>query len=264
MGYGYTLKAIGEHLGLHYPTVSKIAAAKLADLTPPLSLPREAEATRALSQHRPGGAPPGRRMRPQEERILDRALEIIAREGFQALTMRHLASRMRMSAPNLYNYFANKDELFRAIRERGFRMLLESCHAARARHEDPRERLRDIVETYLNFGIEHRACYDTMFTRPDAISAKPQGPLEPLPARDEQELPLSILRLARAALQEVLALSGPCSHEKARLGIIQLWSLMHGMIHLHNSGSLVYMSEKTRSDFWKLMDDYLLSLAPPP
>lgn len=44
-------------------------------------------------------------------RILDSALDIIIHVGMDGLTMRKLAAKMGMTAPNLYNYFSGKDEI---------------------------------------------------------------------------------------------------------------------------------------------------------
>jgi AcrR family transcriptional regulator len=56
-------------------------------------------------------------------RILQAALGIIVQEGFPALTMRRLASTIGMTAPNIYNYYKSKDELYITLVIQGFEML---------------------------------------------------------------------------------------------------------------------------------------------
>jgi len=58
-----------------------------------------------------------------QERILEAALDIIIQEGFPALTMRRIASRIGMTAPNIYNYYQSKDELYISLVIKGFEML---------------------------------------------------------------------------------------------------------------------------------------------
>ena len=56
-------------------------------------------------------------------RILDVALDIIVGEGYGNLTMRRLASKLNMTAPNIYNYYKSKDEIYIHLVIRGFNML---------------------------------------------------------------------------------------------------------------------------------------------
>jgi len=47
--------------------------------------------------------------------ILETALSLMCEDGFDALTMRKLALRLKMTAANIYNYYTNKDDLYLAI-----------------------------------------------------------------------------------------------------------------------------------------------------
>ena len=57
-------------------------------------------------------------------RILEAARELIAERGYQALTMRNLATRCRVSVPTLYNQFGSKDQLLAAAVQSHFSGLL--------------------------------------------------------------------------------------------------------------------------------------------
>src|SRR5437868_4657791 len=50
--------------------------------------------------------------------IVDAALALIDAEGLEALSTRRLAGELGMRGPTLYHYFANKDALLEAVRER--------------------------------------------------------------------------------------------------------------------------------------------------
>ncbi|HVW27241.1 MAG TPA: TetR/AcrR family transcriptional regulator [Polyangiaceae bacterium] len=54
------------------------------------------------------------------ESLADAALLIADREGFEAVTLRAIASEVGASAMAPYTYFANKEDLFVAMRERAF------------------------------------------------------------------------------------------------------------------------------------------------
>nr|MBA3820674.1 TetR family transcriptional regulator [Deltaproteobacteria bacterium] len=63
------------------------------------------------------------------EKILDAALEILDRDGLDALSMRKLGAAVGVEAMSLYNHVANKDALLDGIHER----ILLSLEPAAAR-----------------------------------------------------------------------------------------------------------------------------------
>ena len=51
------------------------------------------------------------------QRILAEALEVFLEKGYEKASMRDLAQRARTSVSNIYHYFTNKEDLFRAVAE---------------------------------------------------------------------------------------------------------------------------------------------------
>jgi AcrR family transcriptional regulator len=51
------------------------------------------------------------------QRIVAEALEVFLEKGYEKASMRDLAQRVGTSVSNIYHYFTNKEELFRAIAE---------------------------------------------------------------------------------------------------------------------------------------------------
>lgn len=49
-----------------------------------------------------------------QQRILETSAELFASKGYDALTMRDIASACNIKAPSLYNHFKDKNELYRA------------------------------------------------------------------------------------------------------------------------------------------------------
>ncbi len=83
-----------------------------------------------------------RRDREKEElrqKILDAAVELIARDGHEALTIRKLASRIEYSPRTIYLYFADKETLLEDVVEEGFRRTL-AIRSERARSYAPSAR----------------------------------------------------------------------------------------------------------------------------
>jgi TetR/AcrR family transcriptional regulator, tetracycline repressor protein len=54
-------------------------------------------------------------VRIQRDVVLQQALEILDEEGVDGLTMRALATKLKIQAPSLYWHFANKQELLEAL-----------------------------------------------------------------------------------------------------------------------------------------------------
>src|SRR5690349_5015994 len=52
------------------------------------------------------------------EQIVDRAIELIDRDGMEAVSIRRLGSELGIRGPTLYHYFANKGALLDAVRAR--------------------------------------------------------------------------------------------------------------------------------------------------
>jgi AcrR family transcriptional regulator len=57
------------------------------------------------------------------EDILEHALDMIVRGGFNRFSMRKLAARLGIAAKTIYNYYRNQDELYLCILTKGFEQL---------------------------------------------------------------------------------------------------------------------------------------------
>lgn len=195
------------------------------------------------------------------EKILEGALDIIIKQGFDALTMRYLARRIGMTAPNIYNYFANKDELYISIVIRGFEMLHNDLSQAYHRHDDDIQRVRAMIETYMEFGMNKPRYYDIMFSRPTPKYNDYVGtPFEEL---SEVEYRLS-MNIAELALKATSRLMGDnMSEETIQKRIIHIWSLLHGMISLYNSHIVSYVAEKAEDIYSKLIEEFIEGLLHP-
>jgi len=71
--------------------------------------------TRLSSGVSAGGRPRGSRAGGTVARILDGAVELLNREGGDAVTTNHIAAHLGMSPGNLYYHFRNREEIVRAI-----------------------------------------------------------------------------------------------------------------------------------------------------
>ncbi len=186
---------------------------------------------------------------PQEiseirERILEEALDIINRNGFEGLSMRKLAARLGVKAVTIYNYYANKDELYLAILTRGYQLLYEECSTAYDSAGSPEEKLRNMMRAYLHFGLEHAHFYNLMFTWHVPKSGDYIGtPMEEA-ARHEHVESQKVLHLLIKGVSELGESHGiSLSREEIRSYIVYFWSTLHGYIAGINNGHLYYMHD---------------------
>lgn len=195
------------------------------------------------------------------ERILEAALGVIVQEGFPALTMRRLASRIGMTAPNIYNYYQNKDELYITLVIRGFEMLHAALKAVCDRTADPRQCAADLARTYLAFGLQHSRYYDIMFTYPTPKYHDYVGtPLEKL-SETEYHISMDIVQLALKATAAFVGPPADPADETVRMRFIAAWGMLHGMISLYNSKIVSYTTSDPNAMYEQLITEFLRLLA---
>ena len=111
--------------------------------------------------------PAGRKRRGEghtrRDEILLAAKELFLELGFEATTIRRIADRVGISAPALYLYFKDKDELLLALCDLTFAHLLEAVDEIEKTVTDPLERVRRFGEAYVRFGLSHPDEYRLVF-----------------------------------------------------------------------------------------------------
>ncbi len=97
--------------------------------------------------------------------LIQAGLEILEREGNQALSLRKAARKAGVSHTAPYRHFASKDDLIAAIAEEGYRELDAGMRAAlsAAPPDDHRARLLALGEAYIRFALEHPHHLRVMF-----------------------------------------------------------------------------------------------------
>lgn len=177
-----------------------------------------------------------------KEKILEQALDLMNRHGFDGFSMRRLGNRLGVSAKTIYNYYQNKDELYLAILTRGFSTLYDRFEKAFSNHPDPVDRLKQMGREYLNFGLEQANIYNLMFTwHVPKFKDYEKTPMEPA-ARIELETALAVSDIFIQAVMEAAG-KNSMSEDCARFHMIAMWSQMHGFIAGINNTLLDYMHE---------------------
>jgi AcrR family transcriptional regulator len=98
--------------------------------------------------------------------LIDAALELVAREGPGAVSLRELAARVGVTHAAPYRHFKNKEELFATVAEEGFKMFRDALIAGRDRGgSSSREQLVQTGIAYVRFAVEHPGHFKVMFSR---------------------------------------------------------------------------------------------------
>jgi AcrR family transcriptional regulator len=104
-------------------------------------------------------------------RIIEAAIDLLERDGRDAVTTRAVAVAAGLQPPAIYRLFGDKDGLLEAVAEYGFARFLESKHV----DPEPREPIEDLRAGWdlaVEFGLANPALYTLMNSEP-AKAASP-------------------------------------------------------------------------------------------
>jgi AcrR family transcriptional regulator len=96
--------------------------------------------------------------------ILDAAWELVHSEGLAALSMRELGAQVGMRAQSLYVYFPSKHAIYDAMFREANLDLLARIRALQP-GTNPRDQLRRVTRTFLEFCVEDPVRYQLLFQR---------------------------------------------------------------------------------------------------
>ncbi|MGN9766429.1 TetR/AcrR family transcriptional regulator [Micromonospora sp. SD12] len=164
--------------------------------------------------------------------IITAARELAETEGWEAVTTRRLAERVEYSQPVLYSHFTGKDAIVSAVALDGFGELAVHLRRARQAAPDPGRALRAVCRAYLDFATERPALYQAMFILPTDLKF----------ASVETPPPL------RAAFDEFVSCFRP-DNKRRELFAEVVWSALHGMAVLSESGRIPPDAQEERLDF---------------
>lgn len=156
--------------------------------------------------------------------VIDAALEVIATEGPDAVSMRDIARRAGVSHQAPYHHFGDRAGIFAAISEEGFRHFTEEFRSVLSHSHDLH---RDLMRTYVGFALSHKGHFKVMF-RSDICGVSTHEPTKD--AADSAFL--ALLDFARRVEPEA-----PPGGNPLTLPVL-LWSQAHGLATLLVDGPL--------------------------
>ncbi|MFO7781782.1 MAG: TetR/AcrR family transcriptional regulator [Spirochaetia bacterium] len=99
----------------------------------------------------------------RQREIIENAVEIIARQGIQELTIKNLSSSMHISEPALYRHFENKHAILVAILEYFAGWSVGALTEIADSEAPPEEQLREVFRRHISHFAESPATSGVLF-----------------------------------------------------------------------------------------------------
>lgn len=154
------------------------------------------------------------------ELILKTAMNLFLDEGFDKITIRHIAEKIEYSPATIYLYFKNKDEILSTLCSEGFKELYAKQKMS-LKITDPLKRLRTQGQIYVAFALENPQYYDLMFM----MKAKQTYEMK------ELDSGMSSFEFLKKNVKDCID-SGIFPEYNVELAAFSLWSLVHGISSL--------------------------------
>lgn len=91
-----------------------------------------------------------------EKAIRKAAIQLIAKHGFEAMTLRDLADHVGLQPGSIYRYIATKDQLLADIMAEHMEALLVAWRKADDPSADPKARLENFVDFHIRYHFERQ------------------------------------------------------------------------------------------------------------
>jgi AcrR family transcriptional regulator len=185
-------------------------------------------------------------------KISDAAQDLFLRDGLDGVSMRKVAEKVGVTAPAIYRYFRDKDELLNEIIRSGLEILEDYLKPA-LEADDPYERLHLLIDRYLDFAVEQPKYFDFAFL---------------VPSRNMANIPEEIRRhnwttFGMAVEQVAMCMEqGIFRHEDPLETSILLWATVHGLVILYRTERFGPNADQFRQTYRRVVDRLLDALKP--
>lgn len=154
--------------------------------------------------------------------ILDAAMELFIKEGYDGVSIRKIADKIEYSPGSIYTYFEDKDSIFYELHLEGFEILYQKQLSAQSIN-DPRERLIAHGRAYIEFALENQQYYDIMF-----IEREPEEIIRKMKNWDYGDRSFDLLKRNISECQS----AGMFKDQNLDSVSFLLWSTVHGIASL--------------------------------
>jgi AcrR family transcriptional regulator len=110
-------------------------------------------------------------MKPEREQVIEQtktsilltARRIAAQQGWEFVSMRNIAKELNFTAPLIYSYFKNKEEILRELENQGFEELNKRLKSIRTKEPDPKTALVRMNLQLYEYAYSAPEMYQVMF-----------------------------------------------------------------------------------------------------
>jgi AcrR family transcriptional regulator len=167
---------------------------------------------------------------PPRERLIRTALDLLAEQGLEGMTLRNIARRSGVSHSAPLRHFASLADLLAEVAARGFRTLSEAIEKSAAQLAPgvgPLARLRAGSRAYVECAVANPALFALMF-RPELLDGR-----NPSYVRDGGSAFERVVVQVRAAQD-----AGWHAQRDTRVLAGTVWAALHGLSTLWAQGAL--------------------------
>lgn len=107
--------------------------------------------------------------------VLDTAMDLFMKEGYEKATMRSIAKKAGLSAGAAYYYFPSKEHLVQHYYEEGYHEQVASSRAVMGKEKTLAKRLRGVVEAHMRVAAPYHSISRALF----AVAADPEQSISP-------------------------------------------------------------------------------------
>lgn len=155
--------------------------------------------------------------------ILAAAERIFVIDGYGGATIRRIADEVGVSSTALYMHFPDKGAILLEICEQSIAELLERNAVLAGLPLDPGERVRQMLESYMRWGLRHPNAYQLVFSGSNPVSVVQGGEVAEMASR--------CYAIFSGVVQEI-GLQHRLRAADAETTAQTLWAACHGVVML--------------------------------
>ena len=159
--------------------------------------------------------------------LIGESTAVIRKHGVEALNLRALAKRLKVSSGAPYHHFASRSDLLTAIAQDGFELLHQWMVSSRDAAEGAAQQLHAIGQAYVQFAVSHPGHFRVMFL------AEVSAANDPALTKARHEA----FALLCQAIEECKR-DGAAPQIDTKLLTLTAWSVVHGVAALWVDGAL--------------------------
>ena len=181
-----------------------------------------------------------------KEMILETSWEVVGKEGFEGLSARRVANDIGYAPGTIYNVFESMDDLYLQVNGRTLDMLYDVLNgpACNDPKKTPIQNMNKMAELYMAFTHEYRPYWLMLFSHRMPESRK----LEDWYQEKIDKLFDPLENLLQPLFPEK-------QNEKRKMAARVLWSSVHGLCFLQETGKIHLVGGKAPTD----MAHYLIN-----